>query len=365
MDINVYILSYLNNRGKVWIRLVSWILVFLLLLWWNRGLLRVSIFHSANIFFNVFALIQTVGFYYAFRFILYPGFKDGNYVLLLIYLSVCYIGSCLIVCLPLNFVYLNDWFTENTYINQFYIVFGLKQISDISSKFTLLWFTTISLWCNVFTIIFFLLLRTYQSHQDRLVALRVRDEMELSFLRSQIQPHFLFNTLNNIYGMLIERERESEILLKLSDFMRYSLYSVEEEAKPLNKELQFIRGYLELEFIKMKRNGVIAEFELPNHVDEDIIISPLLILQFLEFVIGHFADEDAVHQLNIKLWNHEDLLQIEIKYQLKNRNTLSSLNLNSLTDWKRRLELHYYQKYLINSSGAEGRGSILLSLKLS
>ncbi|MEQ8705323.1 MAG: histidine kinase [Phaeodactylibacter sp.] len=128
---------------------------------------------------------------------------------------------------------------------------------------------------------------------DWLRHLRERQELqtqtmqsELRFLKSQINPHFLFNTLNNLYALTLKKSDEApEIVLKLSEMMRYMLYECNEKQVLLSKEVSYIRNYLDLERIRQGKNAVI-NFEVNGRIS-DQKIAPLMFIPFLENSFKH------------------------------------------------------------------------------
>jgi sensor histidine kinase YesM len=111
-------------------------------------------------------------------------------------------------------------------------------------------------------------------------------QSELRFLKSQINPHFLFNTLNNLYALTLKKSDEApEIVLKLSEMMRYMLYECNEKQVLLSKEVSYIRNYLDLERIRQGKNAQI-NFEVNGHIS-DQKIAPLMFIPFLENSFKH------------------------------------------------------------------------------
>lgn len=109
---------------------------------------------------------------------------------------------------------------------------------------------------------------------------------ELKFLRSQINPHFLFNTLNNLYALTLKKSDQApEIVLKLSEMMRYMLYECNESKVLISKEINYIRNYLDLERIR-HRKKVKINFELEGTVQHQKI-APLLLITFIENCFKH------------------------------------------------------------------------------
>ena len=111
-------------------------------------------------------------------------------------------------------------------------------------------------------------------------------ELELSFLKAQVNPHFFFNTLNNIYSLIEDKDEvAANIVLKLSDLMRYTLYESNRAKISLARELQFIQDYVKLEKIRHKEHVVIETFITPT--PEGLEIAPLILITFVENAFKH------------------------------------------------------------------------------
>lgn len=147
-------------------------------------------------------------------------------------------------------------------------------------------------------------------------------ETELRFLRSQISPHFFFNTLNNIYSLSLEKsEKTPEIVLKLSELMRYLLYETKPKKQQLKKEINCIQNYLELERIRYGSQLKI-NFNITGNVDEKKI-APMLLIPFIENAFKHGASQSiGLVFINIDLAIDGDFLNFKISNTLpiKNRN---------------------------------------------
>ncbi len=111
-------------------------------------------------------------------------------------------------------------------------------------------------------------------------------QSELRFLKSQINPHFLFNTLNNLYALTLKKSDEApEIVLKLSEMMRYMLYECNEKQVLLSKEVAYIRNYLDLERLR-QGNNIEISFEVNGRISGQKI-APLMFIPFLENSFKH------------------------------------------------------------------------------
>lgn len=112
-------------------------------------------------------------------------------------------------------------------------------------------------------------------------------QLELNYLRSQVNPHFLFNILNNIYALTEEESpRAARLVAQLSGLMRYALYETAGLFVPLHKELQFIRAYVDLEQTRTSKRLTLT-MALPETVDETLQIAPFILITFVENAFKH------------------------------------------------------------------------------
>lgn len=124
----------------------------------------------------------------------------------------------------------------------------------------------------------------YQTEKQALLTQTIQSE--LRFLKSQINPHFLFNTLNNLYALTLKKSDQApEIVLKLSEIMRYMLYECNERRVLLSKEIQYIRNYLDLEKLRQPKDADI-QFSTVGAIS-DQMVAPLLFVPFLENSFKH------------------------------------------------------------------------------
>lgn len=130
-------------------------------------------------------------------------------------------------------------------------------------------------------------------------------EMELKLLKSQLNPHFYFNTLNNLYGLsMIAPKKAPGAILKLSDIMEYVIYDCKSEKVPLEKELKFITSYIDLEKLRYDEEAAI-QLTIGGKCDGHLI-SPLLLIQFIENAFKHGMEENkpaSFLSINIQVEN--------------------------------------------------------------
>lgn len=187
---------------------------------------------------------------------------------------------------------------------------------------------------------------------------------EVNFLRSQINPHFLFNTLNNINALIRLRPEYAEKSIgSLSDLMRYMLNSSKLEKVELSKELEYINNYIELQKLRLpKEFNLKYETSIKNDL---VLIEPLLLIGFIENTFKHgISGQDT------------DFIWIEItsdskQLTLTTRNTIHSVVNNKdivsgvgLENTKKRLNLCYYRRYIIEKQIQNNIFEIQLKLEL-
>lgn len=195
-----------------------------------------------------------------------------------------------------------------------------------------------------------------------------QSQSELQLLQSQLSPHFLFNTLNNIYGTSLTRhEKVPPLLLKLSDLLRYSVYEARERFVPLQSELDYIRNYLEFEQLRIgEKLQLTVSIEEP--ADPSVRIAPLLLIVFIENAFKHAKNttEDSIHiEMKIAVWGDQILFFVK---NSNNREAAQNVMLQAvggfgLENVRRRLALLYPYQYELNIQNEPEHYSVLLQLK--
>lgn len=166
---------------------------------------------------------------------------------------------------------------------------------------------------------------------------------ELSFLKSQINPHFLFNSLNSIYSLAYQRsETTPEAILKLSEIMRYMLYECNDNKVSLSKELQYLQNYIDLQKIRFGKKAYI-DYKIIGTVDGQQIV-PLLLIAFIENAFKHGIANDPETPIQLLIEVDDTRLHFYIQNKKHNNNRDSQGGIG-LINVKRRLDLLYTGKY--------------------
>lgn len=189
---------------------------------------------------------------------------------------------------------------------------------------------------------------------------------ELKFLKSQINPHFLFNTLNNLYYLAYTKSPSTtEVIAKLSQMMRYMIYDSNHQLVPLQKELEYMENYISLEKLRLN-DEVPIEYTINGSVD-GVRIAPLILITFLENAFKHGIGNNKKNSWIKAQINVENNVCTYIVSNSKIYDTDKTVNEKSgigLQNVKRRLDLSYENKYRLDVSENEDTYSIHLKLQL-
>ena len=210
------------------------------------------------------------------------------------------------------------------------------------------------------------LIRDYLQSQRRLTEIaQEKAETELKFLKSQINPHFLFNSLNAIYFLIDKQNIEArQTLLQFSDLLRYQLYDCNAETIAIEKEVAYLQDYIRLQKLRKDSN-----YEVDVKIQQDIKgfqIVPLLLIPFVENAFKHISNHqhnrNFVH-VELAKSNGSFSFQVENSKEEQLNQTLlpGGIGLNNV---KRRLELLYPDKHKLKIENNEETYRVQLELKI-
>jgi two-component system, LytTR family, sensor histidine kinase AlgZ len=190
-----------------------------------------------------------------------------------------------------------------------------------------------------------------------------KTNIELLHLQSQVSPHFFFNTLNNLYG-LVEKDskKAQQLILRLSDMMRYSIYDGQKETVTLAEELSFLNNYIELHTARYHKK---IDVRVNKHIQQEgVKLKPLLFIILLENAFKH-----GVENLREKAFVHIDLVanEKEIVFTVENNFEVAEAEKNQgigLKNLHRRLELVYPKKHSLTQAVTHDIYKTQLTLKL-
>jgi sensor histidine kinase YesM len=211
----------------------------------------------------------------------------------------------------------------------------------------------------------FKLFREYSRKQELLISVENEQlKTELDLLKSQVNPHFLFNTLNNLYGLITQNQNEqaAEITLKLSDLMRYVLESSKTDKVSLNKEIKFLEDYLVLEKIRLPANADIR-FDVYG-LEKDIFVAPLLFIPLVENAFKHglqSISENNFAHFTLSVQGNDLFFEAKNSIDKNLQKVKSGTGLENLC---RRLKLMYPEKHLLEVELNQGIFKVILQISI-
>ncbi|MDP2540402.1 sensor histidine kinase [Tenacibaculum discolor] len=170
-----------------------------------------------------------------------------------------------------------------------------------------------------------------------------KSKAELSLLKSQINPHFFFNTLNNLYGLTVEKSDEApEVVLKLSEMMRYTIYMGKEDLISLKDEIDYLHNYIELHKIRYQKE-VDIQFDYFKVLDYKV--APLLYIIALENAFKHGVEKLTENAyIHIKISTDDGIVSFEIENNFEKKEAKQGMGIG-LENLKQRLQLLYPRKH--------------------
>lgn len=366
--------KFYNKSPKIIFHFLMWF-VFSILLFLNYSLeLKLSTFNS--IILTIRSTVNNMTVFYIFFYLLIPVFfsKKRKSNILFIILSV-----------PVS-VYI--WMAVNYLIFLFYYQLGFKidvgVYKDLIEKnaaqtfFEALKFETVignsvlviySLAPFFFAKILIEILRiqnkTTQLQQQKLEVEIQNINIEKDFLKSQLNPHFLFNTLNNLYGLSVKKDDSApEVILNLSEIMSYTLYESNSEKVALEKEIDFIKNYFELEKMRYPKDKNIQLKILGEDEISGLYIAPLMTFTFIEnaFKYGLRSSQNQFIKQEIEIKN--DTFYFVLENDIDKTEIKKEFGGIGLENIKKRLQLLYPNQHILNIQTLENSFKIELKINL-
>jgi two-component system, LytTR family, sensor kinase len=313
---------------------ILWHLIYWILTWFLTNLLfgYAELFNPASMLYSSVILLIAAGVSYWIVYFLIPRYlTTGKYGLFLTYLLFTIITS---LDLELLTTMLFIIFLEKFQVITFY--HDAREVYSLLTGTYFIVFLSVAIKLVEFW---------YHEQHRKQSAITEKIEAELKLLKSQIHPHFLFNTLNNIYSLSLQKSDQApDAVLKLSELLDYLIYHGESKIVELKKETDLIRNYIELENLRYG-DRLTVDFHI-NGNPENIRIAPLLLLPLVENSFKHgISKSRGNQQLTIKLEiaekNVEFYIENTVPIQTK-KETVSGIGLPNL---QKRLALQYKDKH--------------------
>ena len=286
----------------------------------------------------------------------------------------------------ISFFYLNAFlFIPRFLYKRKYLVYALEIIFYFAFYVTVMW----TLWSNFtkmdfafnahFVVSFFLFLFifacsvAYKTIRDKFIQDRLAKEKEtehlkteLSLLRSQASPHFMFNVLNNMVALARKQSAELEpSLIKFSSLMRYMLYENDEEKVSLDNEEEYLQSYIDLQQQRLSKK-VVVTVNMCNG-DKPYQIDPMLLIPFVENAFKHGTGFIENPQIHIELKAKDNILYFRVsnKYDPASQQIKDKASGIGLANVRRRLDLLYPGKYTLDITNINQMFIVSLQINLS
>ena len=188
---------------------------------------------------------------------------------------------------------------------------------------------------------------------------------ELRFLRAQVNPHFLFNTLNNLYYLAVnESPQTPEVIAKLAGLMRYLLHDSNHALVPLDREVEYMRNYISLERLRLN-DEISIDFTVEGPV-ASVRVAPLILVTFLENAFKHGIDNTAGGSyIHVRLTALPEEVQFAVENSKASAKTVTEASGIGLANARRRLELGYPGRHRLDITETADVYMVSLSLKLT
>lgn len=203
----------------------------------------------------------------------------------------------------------------------------------------------------------------FQSEEEKKHLAKLKEQslkQELDYLRYQINPHFIMNTLNNIHALVdIDPEQAKDSIVDMSRMMRYLLYESDNHCVSLNKAIVFLKKYLNL--MKLRYTDMVnVNLDVPESCSEDIALVPLVFIPFVENAFKHGVSYDKPSTINIDIEKKGDRLLFHCNNTKSNaKHEYGGVGLSNVT---KRLELIYGNDYSLDINDGEETYDVVLNL---
>ena len=291
--------------------------------------------------------------FYVFYFFISPLFFKTRFKIYMIFIGIGFIPAFTIVR------YIIYYFC-NIYL------FGTTEIElykELSSSYTIALELRYTLVFGLYAFFARFLIEWFKTQKQKSDLINQTQASELSLLRSQINPHFLFNTLNNIYSLVYKKSDDApEAVMKLSSIMRYTLYDSNTDKVLLEKEIEYLKSFIELQQLRLKKENFV-EFSINGDI-KGIMITPMVFISFVENAFKHGSKKVTSPGIVITLTINESKTVFEVmNYMVKddaiNKDVAGGIGLQNI---KRRLELIYKDNYKLEIKNQDDQFIVKLEI---
>lgn len=309
-----------------------------------RDLIAIAPFRSDFLFY-----LLLVGFFYLNSFVLIPRFYfTKKYFLFVLFLFLLF---CIILLAPILLIDHPTMQVPHRIENHP----GMHRMAPVIFVRDIFYRGFIFLVVTFFSLVIRISGQWRQAQQEKI-------DSQLSYLKAQINPHFLFNTLNSIYSLAITKSDETpKAIVKLSGMMRYVTSECNTDFVPLEKEISYISDYIDLQKIRL-RNTVELEYSVSGEAGDKTIV-PLLLIPFVENAFKHGVNPEENSRITIRIAIGANDIHMEVKNNKVNERITDKTGIGIETT-EHRLKLSYPGRHGLKIVNNETYYSVTLNIRL-
>jgi len=332
----------MKRKYLVWLHLAVWLLI-LANYTWNSAAYRfyahdrhvpltIGLFAEYLFVALLYLIISVICFYSAYLLVAPALLRKNKWYLAVVYAALTFMAAC-------GWRYVTEYRIMLPYLGFDNYRGHPWAVSDYISNVFFFYFPSYF----VYGLMYFFVESWYKTRLNQQELLKEKAAAELAFLRSQVNPHFLFNSINDIYSLTWQKSDQAPAaLLKLSEILRYMLREDPDGLTPLSKEVNYIENVIDLQRISAK-GGAFINFSAKGLIDGQKVPS-LIFIPFVENAFKHGVLNDADHPVRISLSATPDGIHFCAFNQKNNhqKDITGGIGLNNI---KRRLELLYPERH--------------------
>lgn len=293
-----------------------------------------------------FAIIPSIISYYSFYFLVFPRVRQKKFLLSVI----CAIGISIVAALLGNILT--------------YLFLGIESLTKAEESIGvgIIFISFVDLITGIVALVTKGFITWFEELKLKEELQQKNHEMEMALVKSQLDPHFLFNTLNNIDILILRNATEaSDYLNKLSDIMRFMLFETKADKILLSKEIEYIEKYIALQKIRTANS---------NYINFEVIgsplghtVAPMVFLPFIENAFKHTTNKKLDNAIDIKILISKEEVKLECKNRFDPNRKLKQKS-NGLGNEliKKRLQLIYPEQHILNVTNGQNLYSVSLTI---
>lgn len=336
---------YLNKKTEAGLHILFWLLTLYFMLVGKPLSFEMP---ELDLFFKTYTVVFVLTFYFNYILVMPRIFTNFKWVKLLAGIIITYLFFTL-TRFVIEQVLTDWWLGQVNYTNPVLGSYLMDNLAYSSKPI-------------IFSSFLWLIVHVIRLLEYNKVILEEQKNTEIKFLKAQINPHFIFNTLNNIYSMVHFQSPESlSAIEKLSSIMRFTTYEAQKEHIALSEELDYIKAYIELEELRHYENNIVKWQSVIK--DEKQRIAPYILSPLIENALKHgaYSEKDPI-EININ--SDDKSLNFEVINSIGNKKTdkLGGIGLDNL---KNRLDMLYHGKYKLETIRLDNKFKAFIQIQLS